>query len=32
MGMPLEVYREVRDDMNAVLPDLALHLHELLSG
>lgn len=31
IGMPLEVYREVRDDMNAVLPDLAVHLHELLS-
>lgn len=32
IGMPLEAYRDVRDEMNAVLPDLALHLHELLSG
>jgi protein-tyrosine phosphatase len=30
IGLPLEAYREVRDEMNAVLPDLALHLHECL--
>jgi L-threonylcarbamoyladenylate synthase len=30
IGMSLDVYRAIRDEMNAAMPDLVLHLHELL--
>ncbi len=30
IGMSLDVYRQTRDEMNAAMPDLVLHLHELL--
>lgn len=31
IGQSVDVYREVRDEMNAVMPDLVLHLHEWLA-
>ena len=31
-GQPDDVYRAVRDEINAVMPDLVLHLHEWLAG
>jgi tRNA threonylcarbamoyl adenosine modification protein (Sua5/YciO/YrdC/YwlC family) len=30
IGMSLDVYRQIRDEMNAAMPDLVLHLHERL--
>lgn len=30
IGMSLDIYRRTRDEMNAAMPDLVLHLHELL--
>ncbi len=32
IGMPLDVYRDVCAEMDAVMPDLVLHLHERLTG
>lgn len=32
IGMPVDVYRHVRDEMNAVMPDLVLCMHETLAG
>lgn len=32
IGMSIEVYRACRDEMNAAMPDLVLHLHELLAN
>jgi len=32
IGQSVDVYRDVRDEMNAVMPDLVLHLHEWLAG
>jgi protein-tyrosine phosphatase len=32
IGSPLDVYRAVRDRINALLPDLVLHLHEVVGG
>jgi len=29
IGWPLDMYRKVRDDMDAAMPDLVLYLHEL---
>lgn len=31
IGMSRDVYRACRDEMNAAMPDLVLHLHELLA-
>ncbi len=31
IGMSQDVYRACRDEMNAAMPDLVLHLHELLA-
>jgi protein-tyrosine-phosphatase len=28
-GMPVDVYRAIRDELEAAMPDLALHLHRL---
>ena len=32
IGQSVDVYRYVRDEMNAAMPDLVLHLHEWLAG
>lgn len=32
IGLSLAAYRQARDEMNAVMPDLVLHLHEWLAG
>jgi tRNA threonylcarbamoyl adenosine modification protein (Sua5/YciO/YrdC/YwlC family) len=32
IGMSTDEYRRVRDGMNAVMPDLVLHLHELMKS
>ena len=32
LGLPVEAYRDARDQMNAVLPNLVLYLHERFGG
>ncbi len=32
IGQSVDVYRDCRDEMNAAMPDLVLHLHEWLAG
>jgi L-threonylcarbamoyladenylate synthase len=32
LGSPVEAYRAARDQIDAVLPDLAIHLHEMEAG